>query len=60
MGRMVPVENFRAFVYGIDGKKKLIDSWKEFESHMSTGLWFPTKAEAEKPSEDKKVKKGRD
>jgi len=65
MGRMVPIAGFRAFVYGMDGKKKLVDSWKEFEAHVSTGLWFPTKEESKPkeeaiPSYDKRLKKGRD
>jgi hypothetical protein len=40
LGRQVSKTNFRAFIYGHDGSKKLVNSWDEFEKHMQTGLWF--------------------
>ena len=46
-GRLVPVENFRVFVYGLEGATKLVNSWDEYEKAMATGLWFPTKDEVE-------------
>lgn len=39
-GMDVPKEAFRVFIYGIDGAKKLVNSWIEYEAHLSTGLWF--------------------
>ena len=46
LGRHVSKEHFRAFIYAPDGQKKLVESWKEFESHMQTGIWFATKEDA--------------
>jgi hypothetical protein len=48
LGRLVSKNNFRAFIYGADGTQRLVESWKEFEAHMQTGLWFAT-AEEVKP-----------
>ena len=42
-GRQISTENFRAFIYGADGKQKLVNSWREFEEHMQTGIWFADK-----------------
>jgi hypothetical protein len=54
-GRTVPTEGFRVFIYGYDGQQKLVNSWKEYQSHIETGLWFPTKdAVPEKPKLKKK------
>jgi hypothetical protein len=46
-GRLVPVDNFRVFVYGAGGSQKLVNTWIEYENAMATGLWFPTKDEVE-------------
>jgi len=40
LGRSIAKEGFRAFVYGPNGKKKLVNSWDEFEASMASGLWF--------------------
>ena len=40
LGRWVDKELFRAFVYKIGGEKKLAKSYQEFESFISTGIWF--------------------
>ena len=42
-GQRIQKHHFRAFVYGLDDKTKLVNSWDEFEAHMATGLWFPSK-----------------
>lgn len=42
LGRVVPVEGFRAFVYGTDGAKKVVNSWSSFEDHIALGTWFAT------------------
>jgi len=55
-GRVIAKEGFRAFVYGIDNKQKLVESWKEFESVISSGIWFATKELA--ALKDKPKKKG--
>ena len=45
LGKIIGKENFRAYIYSADGNKKLVESWDEFELHMSTGLWFSKKAD---------------
>lgn len=40
LGRWVDKDLFRAFVYNIDGDKKLANSYYEFESLISSGIWF--------------------
>jgi hypothetical protein len=42
LGRIVDKEHFRTFVYGPNGKKKLVESWDEYEIVMESGLWFAT------------------
>jgi len=64
-GRQVSRDGFRVFVYGVDERIKLVNSWDEFQAHMSTGLWFASKEDVS-PIKDKVVvnlrqrKKGRD
>jgi hypothetical protein len=45
LGRMVPKEGFRVFIYGKDDKKKVVNSWDEFVNHMATGEWFSSPEE---------------
>lgn len=40
LGRIVSKNNFRTYVYGTKGEQKLVESWREYENHMETGLWF--------------------
>lgn len=40
LGRIVDKKNFRAFIYGKNGEKKLVESWDEFEANIQTGIWF--------------------
>jgi len=42
-GRMVSTEGFRVYVYGNDNTSKIVNSWIEFQEHIASGLWFPTK-----------------
>ncbi len=42
LGRIVDKNHFRAVVYGMNGEKKLVKSWDEFEAAMESGLWFST------------------
>ncbi len=60
-GRFVSKDSFRAFIYAPDGRQKLVESWKEFERHMETGLWFATRTECEVSKEivPEKPKRGR-
>ena len=40
MGRKIPKEGFRAFVYGKDNRRKIAESWDEFIKLLATGEWF--------------------
>lgn len=46
LGRIVDKKNFRAFIYGLNGQKRLVESWEEFEANMQIGLWFATAEDA--------------
>ncbi len=52
-GRPIAKEGFRAFIYGAQGRKKLVNSWDEFESHIASGVWFSTKDEVKEIKETK-------
>jgi hypothetical protein len=43
LGRTVPKEGFRVFVYGYDGAQKLSTSWDEYQEDIGAGVWFSTK-----------------
>jgi hypothetical protein len=45
LGRWVPKQGFRTFVYDANGKEKLAVSYPEYEEMIASGLWF-----AEKPA----------
>jgi hypothetical protein len=47
LGRIIQKDIFRAFVYGPNGQKKLVESWDEFEASMQSGVWFSSFEEAE-------------
>jgi hypothetical protein len=49
LGRIVDKTNFRVFIYGANGEKKLVESWDDFEASMQSGIWFTT-ADEIKPS----------
>jgi hypothetical protein len=53
-GRMVPIEGFRAFIYTPDGQSKVANSWDEYQEHISSGVWFGSKEEAQGKSKPKK------
>ena len=38
--RWVDKAHFRAFVYGKNGEQKLANSYQEFETLTTTGIWF--------------------
>ncbi len=52
LSRWVDKSNFRAFVYNEKGDQKLANSYPEFESLTSSGIWF-----AEKPTASSKIRK---
>lgn len=59
LGHVVSKNHFRVFIYAVDGCKKLVNSWDEFESAMESGLWFATKEEAIASIPVEKPKRGR-
>lgn len=42
LGRIVEKKNFRAYIYGANGERRLVESWEEFEANMQSGIWFAT------------------
>lgn len=46
LGQIVDKKHFRTFIYSMDGSKKLVESWDEYERHMETGLWFAMQEDA--------------
>lgn len=46
LGRIIEKKHFRAFIYGSNGEKKLVESWDEFEANMQSGIWFATVEDA--------------
>ena len=46
LGQIVDKKYFRTFVYSMDGSKKLVESWDEYERHMESSLWFSTQEDA--------------
>lgn len=56
LGKLIPKENFRAFIYSPTEEQKLVESWHEFEVHMQTGIWFATQNEADEIKDQKSKK----
>lgn len=56
-GRMVPKDNFRAFVYGENGAQKLAESWVHYEGLLATGLWFEQPEQASKKADKESIAK---
>jgi hypothetical protein len=46
LGRIVEKKNFRVFIYGVNGERRLVNSWEEFEANMQSGIWFATVEDA--------------
>jgi len=46
LGRWVDKHNFRTFIYNEKGDQKLAESYKEYESLISSGIWFSSKEDA--------------
>jgi len=55
LGRWVDKHTFRAFVYSDKGDEKLANSYQEFISLTTSGLWYASKPNAPK---DRKPKHG--
>lgn len=39
-GKRIFKHQFRAFIYGVEGQSKLVNSWDEYEANLSSGVWF--------------------
>lgn len=46
LNNYVSEKHFRAFIYDIDGNKKLVNSWQEFKRYLAFGNWYQTIEEA--------------
>lgn len=46
LGRIVDKKNFRVFIHGANGERRLVNSWEEFEANMQSGIWFATVEDA--------------
>lgn len=63
LGRIIPTLGFRAFVYALDGAKKLVEGWDAYQEHMSSGLWLASLEDVaskilECDSQSRRAKKG--
>lgn len=59
-GNSVKEEHFRAFIFKADGDVKLVNSWEEYKTYMSTGVWYSNKLEVvvkdQKPKKEESKK----
>ena len=39
-GMNIPKSQFRTYIFGFDGEKKLVNSYAEFEKDIASGVWF--------------------
>jgi len=53
-GMNILKSQFRVYIYGFDGEKKLIDNFEEFQSHISSGTWFESLEILERRKAEKK------
>jgi hypothetical protein len=58
LGRFVDKKTFRTNVYDANGKKKLAESWKEYQELIGSGIFYNTIADIPSKKE-KKIKKTR-
>lgn len=47
LGRAVPRRGFRAYIFSSDGRKKLVESFDEFDLFVHSDEWFATREEAQ-------------
>jgi hypothetical protein len=58
LGRSVPRRGFRAYMYAIDGRTKLAETYDEFDLYTHSDEWFATKEEAQAPKKSRKKSEG--
>jgi len=56
-GQHVPKNHFRTYIFNVNGEKKLVESWKDYEFHIDTGVWFKSIDELPKTEKRKYTKK---
>jgi hypothetical protein len=49
-GRTICTEDFRAWIYGKNETKKLVNSWNEYQENINSGEWYASKEDLEKES----------
>ena len=40
LGRTIPKDNFRPFIYSFNNEQKLVESWEEYEANIATQAIF--------------------
>lgn len=58
LDRSVPRRGFRTYIFGTEGKTKLVESYDEFDIFIHSDEWFATKEEAEAPKKSRKKTEG--
>ncbi len=58
-GRMVPKADFRAFVYGANNGRKVVESWEEYQKALQSGYWFEEQQEKQAEKQKPKRKRGK-
>lgn len=58
LGRGIPKKGFRTYIFATDGRKKIAESWDEFDAYVNSDEWFATKEEAEAPKKPRKKTEG--
>ena len=58
LGRKVPRNGFRTYVYSSDGQQRLANSWDEFDALVHSDTWFSTKDEAQTQKKPRKKTEG--
>lgn len=57
LGKAVPRRGFRAYIYHVDGKTRLVNSYDEFDALIHSEGWFASKEQAEEAALPKKPRK---
>lgn len=57
LGRSIPKESFRAFVYNKDSEKFLVNSYSEYTKAMDSGIWFDSIKKIPNSSKESRRKK---
>lgn len=50
LGRTICCDDFRAWIYGKNNTKKLVNSWNEYQENINSGEWYASIEDLEKES----------